>query len=397
MLEKPIYLDYAATTPVDESVANKMSYYLTREGCYGNASSKHTLGKKAKLAIDHARQHLATLIACSPDEIIWTSGATEANNLAIKGIAYGSLNRGNHLITSQIEHKAVLNVFHFLEQQGFDVTYVQPNKKGIIELRSLEKAVRPSTILISIMHINNETGAIQDVHEMAKFAEEKAIFFHSDAAQSIGKIPINLKESPISSLSISAHKFYGPKGIGALFLRKNVPLIPLFHGGDQEGGYRSGTLATHQIVGIGEASQLAYKTMDAELIRINYLENKLRKGLETINHVIIHAEDTLRYSGILNMSFKYVDGKKLVNSFSDSEIAVSSGSACASAELNPSYVLKSMGVSEELALSSIRFSIGRYTTEQEIDFTIKYTHDLVNKIRNESPLWLAYQKITQGS
>lgn len=392
-MKKPIYLDYSSTTPVEEKVVQKMNEYMTIKGNFGNASSRsHSFGWQAEEAVDIARNKIAELINCNSNEIIFTSGATESNNLALKGTANFYKEKGNHIITSQIEHKSVLDTCRQLESEGFTVTYVKPNKYGLIDPKKIEKKINKKTIIISIMHVNNEIGTIQNIQEISSICKKKNIIFHVDAAQSIGKIKIDTKKIKINLMSLSAHKVYGPKGIGSLYICKDpkIRIKPQQHGGGHENGIRSGTLPVHQIVGMGEAYRLAKKKIETENKKIKYLKNKLWKGIKNIEEIYLNGDFKNTIPHILNVSFNFVEGESLIMSLKD--LAVSSGSACTSATLEPSYVLKSIGVNDELAHSSIRFSIGRFTTEDEINYTIKLIHDSVKKLRNISPLWEMYKE-----
>ncbi|XBC44370.1 MAG: IscS subfamily cysteine desulfurase [Buchnera aphidicola (Schlechtendalia peitan)] len=384
----PIYLDYAATTPMESKVMEKMITFLTLEGTFGNpASRSHQFGWKAEEAVDVARNQIAELINADSREIVFTSGATESNNLAIKGISEFYKKKGNHIITSKTEHKAVLDTCRHLENQGIRVTYLNPLKNGIIDLKQLETHICEKTILISIMHVNNETGVIQDIKNISNICKNYGIFFHVDATQSIGKLHIDLKKLKIDLMSFSAHKIYGPKGIGGLYVRRKprVRLTAQIHGGGHERGMRSGTLPVHQIVGMGIAFHLAKKNIDHDYRHLINLRNHLWKGLKSIEEVYLNSNLNHGAPHILNVSFNYVEGESLIMALKD--IAISSGSACTSASLEPSYVLRALGLKDELAHSSIRFSIGRYTTKLEIDYTIKIVHKAVDRLRNLSPLW----------
>jgi cysteine desulfurase len=390
---KPIYFDYSATTPVDKRVADKMMHYLTIDGEFGNpASRSHEYGWESEAAVEEARQHVAALINADPREIVWTSGATESDNLAIKGVAHFYSKKGKHIITLKTEHKAVLDTCRQLEREGYEVTYLDPEENGLLDMDKLEAAIRPDTILISIMHVNNEIGVIQDVAEIAKIAHRHKVIFHTDAAQSAGKIPIDVKEMDIDLLSLSAHKIYGPKGIGALFVRRKprIRLEAQMHGGGHERGMRSGTLAVHQIVGMGEAFRIAKQEMPEESARILRLRNKMLDGFKDMEEVYVNGDIEHRIPGNLNVSFNFVEGESLIMALKD--MAVSSGSACTSASLEPSYVLRALGRNDELAHSSIRFSIGRYTTEEDIDRAIQLVHDKIDKLRELSPLWDMYKE-----
>lgn len=380
-MQLPIYLDYAATTPVAESVAEKMLACLTRSGNFGNpASRSHLLGWKAEEAVENARRQLADLIGADTREIVWTSGATEANNLAIKGVAEAYAERGRHIITSCIEHKAVLDTCESLAAKGFEITYLKPNAQGCIEPDQLAAALRADTILVSLMHVNNELGSINDIATLSGICAEHQAFFHVDAAQSVGKLPLNLAELAVDLLSVSAHKCYGPKGIGALYVkrRSRCQLAPQIHGGGHERGLRSGTLATHQIVGLGEAAALAAQRQVADKDYLEGLRKRFWTHLQTLAGLQLNGGDA-GWPGIINISFADVDGESLLMALKD--LAVSTGSACASATLEPSYVLRAIGRSDALALSSVRFSFGRYTGEDEVDFAAGQVCDAVQRLR----------------
>jgi cysteine desulfurase len=382
----PIYMDYSATTPIDPRVADKMIPYLREQ--FGNpASRSHAYGWSAEAAVEEARAQVAALVGADPREIIWTSGATESNNLAIKGAAQFYKTKGKHIITVKTEHKAVLDTVRELERQGFEATYLEPQDNGLISLEQLEAAMRPDTILVSVMLVNNEIGVIQPIKEIGELCRKKGIIFHSDAAQATGKVEINLEELKVDLMSFSAHKTYGPKGIGALYVRRKprVRLEAQMHGGGHERGLRSGTLAPHQIVGMGEAFRIAKEEMDTELARIKALRDRLAKGLMEIEEVYVNGDMEHRVPHNLNVSFNFVEGESLIMAVKD--IAVSSGSACTSASLEPSYVLRALGRSDELAHSSIRFTIGRFTTEEDIDFAVRLLKEKVGKLRELSPLW----------
>ena len=390
--QSTIYLDYASTTPVDPRVASKMMEFLTPEGEFGNpASRSHRFGWKADEAVELARSHVANLVNCDPREIVWTSGATEADNLAIKGAAYFYSDKGKHIITSKIEHKAVLDVCRQLESESYEVTYLEPNNDGIITPESVEAALREDTVLVSLMHINNEIGVINDIEAIGKIVKQNGSIFHVDAAQSAGKIPIDIENLEVDLMSFSAHKIYGPKGIGALYIRRKprVRLQPLFHGGGQERGIRAGTLPTHQIVGMGEAFKLAKEKMSEDFKNLSKYRDILWNGLKDMEEVYINGAIDNTFPGIFNMSFNFVEGESLIMALKN--IAVSSGSACTSASLEPSYVLRALGRKDELAHSSIRFSFGRFTKEQEVKETVELVKDSVNKLREISPLWEMYQ------
>lgn len=386
----PLYLDYSATTPVDPRVADKMIPYLCEQ--FGNpASRSHMYGWVAEKAIENARDEVAKLVHADSREIIWTSGATESNNLAIKGAAQFYSAKGKHIITLKTEHKAVLDPIRELESYGFEATYLQPQNNGLITIEQISKVIRLDTILISIMLVNNEIGVIQPISEIGELCYQKGIIFHCDAAQATGKIAIDLKKWKVDLMSFSAHKTYGPKGIGALYVRRKprVRIKAQIHGGGHERGLRSGTLATHQIIGMGEAFRIAREEMDTELVHIVSLHNQLVDGLGEIEETYINGDMKNRVPHNLNMSFNYIEGESLIMAIKD--IAVSSGSACTSASLEPSYVLRALGRSDELAHSSIRFTIGRFTTKNEIDFTINLIKTKVNKLRELSPLWDMYK------
>ena len=382
----PIYMDYSATTPIDPRVADKMIPFLREQ--FGNpASRSHAYGWSAEAAVEEARAQVADLVGADPREIIWTSGATESNNLALKGAAQFYKSKGKHIITVKTEHKAVLDTVRELERQGFEATYLEPQDNGLISLEQLEAAIRPDTILVSVMFVNNEIGVVQPIKEIGELCRKKGIIFHSDAAQATGKVEINLEELKVDLMSFSAHKTYGPKGIGALYVRRKprVRLEAQMHGGGHERGLRSGTLAPHQIVGMGEAFRIAKEEMTTELARIKALRDRLAKGLLEIEEVYINGDMEHRVPHNLNVSFNFVEGESLIMAIKD--IAVSSGSACTSASLEPSYVLRALGRSDELAHSSIRFTIGRFTTEEDIDFAIRLLKEKVGKLRELSPLW----------
>ena len=383
-----IYLDYASTTPVDPRVASKMMEFLTVDGEFGNpASRSHRYGWKADEAVEEARSHVSNLVNCDPREIVWTSGATEADNLAIKGVARFYKNKGNHIITSKIEHKAVLDPCRQLEREGFEVTYLEPDDGGIISPEDIKSALKENTILVSIMHINNELGTINNINEIGKIVKNKGAFFHVDAAQSTGKVNIDLKDAPIDLMSFSAHKTYGPKGIGALYVRRKprVRIEALLHGGGHERGMRSGTLATHQIVGMGEAFRLAKLEMKKDHEKVSKFHKKFLDDVSKIEHVYINGDVKNKVPNILNVSFNFVEGESLIMGLKD--IAVSSGSACTSASLEPSYVLRALGRKDELAHSSIRFSFGRFTNDDEVERTLQLLNNVVERLRELSPLW----------
>jgi len=386
--QKTIYLDYASTTPVDPRVASKMMQYLTPDGEFGNpASRSHRYGWKADDAVEEARSHVANLVNCDPREIVWTSGATEADNLAIKGVARFYKSKGNHIITSKIEHKAVLDPCRQLEREGFEVTYLDPNDGGVITPEAIKDAMQENTILVSVMHINNELGTLNDLEEIGKITREAGAFFHVDAAQSTGKVDINLLKLPVDLMSFSAHKTYGPKGIGALFVRRKprVRIEALIHGGGHERGMRSGTLPTHQIVGMGEAFKIAKEEMESDHTKIKSYHEKFLKEAMKIEHAYINGDVNNKVPNILNISFNFVEGESLIMGLKD--IAVSSGSACTSASLEPSYVLRALGRKDELAHSSIRFSFGRFTSDDDIRDTLAILNKVVDRLRELSPLW----------
>tara|TARA_Y100000590_G_scaffold92544_2_gene104653 strand:- start:4150 stop:5364 length:1215 start_codon:yes stop_codon:yes gene_type:complete len=391
-MKLPIYLDYASTTPVDPRVVDKMKGCLTLEGNYGNpASRSHEFGWKAEEMVEEARTNVANLVNCDHREIVWTSGATESDNLAIKGAAHFYRNKGNHIITSKIEHKAVLDSCRQLEREGFEVTYLDPDSSGLISAEQLSKNIKEETILVTLMHINNEIGVINDIKSLGEITREKGVVFHVDAAQSTGKVLIDLSELKVDLMSFSAHKTYGPKGVGALFVRRKprVRLEAMIHGGGHERGMRSGTLPTHQIVGMGEAFRLAKNEMDLDNARIKSLREKFWDGLKDIEEVYLNGHPKQRAVGFLNVSFNFIEGESLIMALKD--IAVSSGSACTSASLEPSYVLRALGLKDELAHSSIRFALGRFTTEEEIDYTVDIVKESVTKLRELSPLWDMYK------
>jgi cysteine desulfurase len=391
-VKTPIYLDYSATTPVDPRVAEKMCSYLTPEGQFGNpASRSHVFGWQADEAVQEARRNVAALVNADPKEIVWTSGATESNNLAIKGAAHFYKKKGKHLVTLKTEHKAVLDSCRQLEREGYEVTYLDPEPNGLLDLEKFTAALRDDTVLASIMHVNNEIGVIQDIEAIGEICRDKKVIFHVDAAQSAGKVPIDLSSLKVDLMSFSAHKIYGPKGIGALYVRRKprVRLEAQMHGGGHERGLRSGTLATHQIVGMGEAFRLAREEMAADNERMLTLRNRLIDGLKDIEEVYINGDVDHRVAGNLNISFNYVEGESLIMALKD--LAVSSGSACTSASLEPSYVLRALGRNDELAHSSIRFTIGRFTTQEEVDYTIDLVKRKIGKLRDLSPLWEMYK------
>lgn len=391
-MQLPIYLDYAATTPVDPRVATAMAECLTIESNFGNpASRSHQFGWKAEEAVEDARRNVADLINCDPREIVWTSGATEADNLAIKGAAHFYHRKGKHIVTSKIEHKAVLDSCRQLEREGYEVTYLDPDSNGLISPETVEKALRPDTILVSLMHVNNEIGVVNDIEAIGEVTRRNKVIFHVDAAQSAGKLDIDLEKMQVDLMALTAHKLYGPKGIGALYVRRKprVRIEPQIHGGGHERGMRSGTLATHQIVGMGEAYRIAREEMHEEARRTLALREKLLRGLEDIEEVYVNGDLTHRAPGNLNISFNFVEGESLMMALR--ELALSSGSACTSASLEPSYVLRALGRNDELAHSSLRISIGRFTTGEDIDYAIERIHYAVAKLRELSPLWDMYK------
>ena len=391
-MKSPIYFDYAATTPVDPRVAQKMSECLLAEGKFGNpASRSHKFGWEAEEAVEMARRHMADLLNCDPREIVWTSGATESDNLAIKGVAQFYKSKGKHIVTSKIEHKAVLDTCRHLEREGFEVTYLEPGTDGIISPESVAAAIREDTTIVSIMHVNNEIGVVNDIAAIGEVTRAAKVFFHVDAAQSAGKIGIDLDELKVDLMSFSAHKIYGPKGVGALFVRRKprVRLEAQMHGGGHERGMRSGTLATHQLVGMGEAFRIAKEEMHEEGERFLALRQRLWDGFNGMEEVYVSGDMDHQIPGITNISFNFVEGESLIMSLPD--IALSSGSACTSASLEPSYVLRALGLNDELAHSSLRFSIGRFTTEENIDQAISSVRTAVEKLRELSPLWDMYK------
>ena len=389
---KTLYFDYSATTPVDPRVAEKMIPYLTEH--FGNpASRSHPYGWEAEVAVEEARAQVAALVGADPKEIVFTSGATESNNLAIKGAGhFYAGTKGKHIITVRTEHKAVLDTVREMERQGFEATYLNVKENGLLDLDVLRAAIRPDTVLVSVMAVNNEIGVIQDIDAIGKICREKGVIFHVDAAQATGKMPIDLAKLPVDLMSFSAHKTYGPKGIGALYVRRKprIRLEAQMHGGGHERGMRSGTLATHQIVGMGEAFRIAREEMATENERIRMLRDRLYAGLKDIEEVHLNGDMDQRVPHNLNVSFNFVEGESLIMAIKD--LAVSSGSACTSASLEPSYVLRALGRSDELAHSSIRFSIGRFTTEEEVDYAIKLLHEKIGKLRELSPLWEMFKE-----
>ena len=392
-MKLPIYLDYSATCPVDPRVAEKMVQYMTMDGTFGNpASRSHRYGWQAEEAVDTAREQIADLLNADPREVVFTSGATESDNLAIKGAANFYQKKGKHIITCKTEHKAVLDPCRQLEREGFEVTYLAPEANGIIDLNKLADAMREDTILVSIMHVNNEIGVIQDISAIGELCRERKIVFHVDAAQSAGKLPIDVQEMKVDLISLTSHKIYGPKGIGALYVRRKprIRLETQMHGGGHERGFRSGTLPTHQIVGMGEAFHLAKQEMQADFDHAKKLRDRLLDGIKDMEAVTINGDLEQRLPNNLNISFAFVEGESLLMSLKD--LAVSSGSACTSASLEPSYVLRALGLNDELAHSSIRFSFGRFTTEEDIDYAVEQIRVAVNKLRDMSPLWDLYKE-----
>ncbi|WP_312358176.1 IscS subfamily cysteine desulfurase [Stutzerimonas balearica] len=391
-MKLPIYLDYSATTPVDPRVAAKMVECLTTEGNFGNpASRSHLFGWKAEEAVENARRQVAELVNADPREIVWTSGATESDNLAIKGVAHFYASKGKHIVTTKIEHKAVLDTTRQLEREGFEVTYIEPGEDGIITPAMVEAALRDDTVLVSVMHVNNEIGTINDITAIGELTRSRGILFHVDAAQSTGKVEIDLEKMKVDLMSFSAHKTYGPKGVGALYVRRKprVRLEAQMHGGGHERGMRSGTLATHQLVGMGEAFRIAKEEMAQENERLRGLRDRFLRKVEALEELYVNGSMTARVPHNLNLSFNYVEGESLIMALKD--LAVSSGSACTSASLEPSYVLRALGRNDELAHSSIRFSFGRFTTEEEIDYAASKVCEAVNKLRELSPLWDMYK------
>lgn len=391
-MKLPIYLDYSATCPVDPRVAEKMVQYMTMDGTFGNpASRSHRYGWQAEEAVDTAREQIAALLNADPREIVFTSGATESDNLAIKGVAHFYNKQGKHIITSKTEHKAVLDTMRQLEREGFEVTYLDPESSGLIDLAKLEAAMRDDTILVSIMHVNNEIGVVQDIAAIGELCRSRKVVFHVDAAQSAGKVAIDVQEMKVDLISLSAHKAYGPKGIGALYVRRKprIRLEAQMHGGGHERGFRSGTLPTHQIVGMGEAFRIAKEELQQDYDHALKLRNRLLDGIKDMEAVTINGDLDQRVPHNLNVSFAFVEGESLLMALKD--LAVSSGSACTSASLEPSYVLRALGLNDELAHSSIRFSFGRFTTEAEIDYAIELIRVAVDKLRAMSPLWDMYK------
>ena len=391
-MKATIYFDYAATTPVDPRVAEKMSECLSAEGKFGNpASRSHKYGWEAEEAIEVARRQVADLIGSDPREIVWTSGATESDNLAIKGVAHFYKSKGKHIITAKIEHKAVLDTCRHLERDGFEVTYLDPGQDGLVSPEEVRSAIREDTTIVSIMHANNEIGVVNDIASIGAICREHSVFYHVDAAQSAGKIEIDVEAMKIDLMSLSAHKMYGPKGVGALYVRRKprVRLEAQMHGGGHERGMRSGTLPTHQLVGMGEACGIAKAEMEVEQARILKLRKRLWNGLKDLEEVYVSGDMDQRLPGLINMSFNYVEGESLIMSLPD--LAISSGSACTSASLEPSYVLRALGLNDELAHSSLRFSVGRFTDEADVDQAIESVRKAVEKLRDLSPLWDMYK------
>ncbi len=391
-MKLPIYLDYSATTPVDPRVAERMCRFLTPDGDFGNpASRSHAFGWRAEEAVEEARANVAALVNCDPKEIVWTSGATESDNLALKGAAHFYQKKGRHLVTVKTEHKAVLDSCRQLEREGFEVSYLDPEPTGLVDLDKFRAALRKDTIVASVMHVNNEIGVIQDVERIGRICREQGVIFHVDAAQSTGKVPIDLERMPVDLMSFSAHKTYGPKGVGALYVRRKprIRIEAQIHGGGHERGMRSGTLAVHQCVGMGEAFRIAREEMAAEMERVRSLRDRLWAGLSDMEAVYLNGDLERRVASNLNVSFNFVEGESLIMALRD--MAVSSGSACTSASLEPSYVLRALGREDELAHSSIRFSIGRFTTQEEIDYVVAKVRREVERLRGLSPLWDMYK------
>ncbi len=388
----PIYLDYLSTTPVDPRVVAAMTACMSTEGVYGNAASRsHVFGWKAEEAVENARSQVAELINADPREIVWTSGATESDNLAIKGVAHFYHKKGKHIITSKIEHKAVLDTCRQLEREGYEVTYLDPDEQGLTTPEMVQAALREDTILASVMHANNEIGVVNDIAGIGEICRAAGVLFHVDGAQSVGKIPVDLEQMKVDLLSMSAHKMYGPKGVGALYVRRKprVRLEAQMHGGGHERGMRSGTLATHQLVGFGEAARIAHEEMATESAQSEALRERFWDAISDIPEVYINGDREQRLPGALNVSFAFVEGESLIMSLRD--LAISSGSACTSASLEPSYVLRALGLNDEMAHSSLRFSFGRFTTEAEVDHAVKCVRHAVEKLRELSPLWDMFQ------
>ncbi len=381
-----IYMDYNATTPIDERVLDSMLPYLREE--FGNPSSIYSLAQRARKAVEEAREKLAKLLNCDPKEIIFTSGGTESDNFALKGIAYANQDKGKHIITSQIEHHAVLNTCKFLEKQGFQITYLPVDRYGVVELEALERSITPQTILISIMFANNEVGTIQPIKEIARIARKYGVYFHTDAVQAVGKIPIDVKELGIDLLSLSAHKFYGPKGVGALYVRRGVRIVPFIQGGEQEKGRRGGTENVAGIVGLGKAVEIAQEEMEEEEKRVRALRDQLEKGLlERIPEVILNGHPQNRLYNTLSICVKYVEGESMLINLDREGICASSGSACTSGSLEPSHVLLAMGVPPEVAHGSLRFSLGKFNKEEDVERVIEVLPPIVEELRKISPFW----------
>ena len=388
----PIYLDYLSTTPVDPRVVAAMTACMSTEGVYGNAASRsHVFGWKAEEAVENARGQVAQLINADPREIVWTSGATESDNLAIKGVAHFYHKKGKHIVTSKIEHKAVLDTCRQLEREGYEVTYLDPDEQGLTTPEMVQAALREDTILASVMHANNEIGVVNDIAGIGEICRAAGVLFHVDGAQGVGKIPVDMEQMKVDLLSMSAHKMYGPKGVGALYVRRKprVRLEAQMHGGGHERGMRSGTLATHQLVGFGEAARIAHEEMAAESAQLEALRERFWDAISDIPEVYINGDRNQRLPGALNVSFAFVEGESLIMSLRD--LAISSGSACTSASLEPSYVLRALGLNDEMAHSSLRFSFGRFTTEAEVDHAVQCVRHAVEKLRELSPLWDMFQ------
>ena len=388
----PIYLDYLSTTPVDPRVAAAMPACMSTEGVYGNAASRsHVFGWQAEEAVENARSQVAELINADPREIVWTSGATESDNLAIKGVAHFYHKKGKHIVTSKIEHKAVLDTCRQLEREGYEVTYLDPNEQGLTTPEMVQAALREDTILASVMHANNEIGVVNDIAGIGEICRAAGVLFHVDGAQGVGKIPVDMEQMKVDLLSMSAHKMYGPKGVGALYVRRKprVRLEAQMHGGGHERGMRSGTLATHQLVGFGEAARIAHEEMATESAQLEALRERFWDAISDIPEVYINGDREQRLPGALNVSFAFVEGESLIMSLRD--LAISSGSACTSASLEPSYVLRALGLNDEMAHSSLRFSFGRFTTEAEVDHAVQCVRHAVEKLRELSPLWDMFQ------
>jgi cysteine desulfurase len=388
----PIYLDYLSTTPVDPRVVAAMTACMSTEGVYGNAASRsHVFGWQAEEAVENARSQVAELINADPREIVWTSGATESDNLAIKGVAHFYHKKGKHIVTSKIEHKAVLDTCRQLEREGYEVTYLDPNEQGLTTPEMVQAALREDTILASVMHANNEIGVVNDIAGIGEICRAAGVLFHVDGAQGVGKIPVDMEQMKVDLLSMSAHKMYGPKGVGALYVRRKprVRLEAQMHGGGHERGMRSGTLATHQLVGFGEAARIAHEEMATESAQLEALRERFWDAISDIPEVYINGDRNQRLPGALNVSFAFVEGESLIMSLRD--LAISSGSACTSASLEPSYVLRALGLNDEMAHSSLRFSFGRFTTEAEVDHAVQCVRHAVEKLRELSPLWDMFQ------